>query len=236
VVSCSHGDAEPDAGLSHSPEMPEAPRNILLGTLDQEWRIDRVSQDVVEMLGYAREEATGLSLLGFLHPADVPAVLGAIDRARTSQRTVEVTARVRAKSGAWKASTALLATVTDADPPALAFALVTPAGDRPARREAADTKRELVEAKLQRVARDLRAAGVAHATSGSPDGTLLPALSRLTARQLQILVLLLDGERVPSIADALYVSQSTVRNHLSSIFAKVGVHSQADLVHQMRTD
>jgi DNA-binding CsgD family transcriptional regulator len=30
------------------------------------------------------------------------------------------------------------------------------------------------------------------------------------------------------------VSQSTVRNHLSSVFKKVGVHSQAELIRRLR--
>jgi hypothetical protein len=32
------------------------------------------------------------------------------------------------------------------------------------------------------------------------------------------------------IASQLYVSQSTVRNHLATIFHKFGVHSQAELL------
>jgi DNA-binding NarL/FixJ family response regulator len=63
-----------------------------------------------------------------------------------------------------------------------------------------------------------------------------PALSRLTAREWEILLLLMDGERVPSIAAELYVTQSTVRNHLSSVFSKLGVHSQAELLRQLRTN
>jgi DNA-binding CsgD family transcriptional regulator len=31
------------------------------------------------------------------------------------------------------------------------------------------------------------------------------------------------------------VSQSTVRNHLSSIFRKVGVHSQSELLRRLRS-
>jgi DNA-binding NarL/FixJ family response regulator len=46
----------------------------------------------------------------------------------------------------------------------------------------------------------------------------------------------MDGERVPSIAAELYVTQSTVRNHLSSVFSKLGVHSQAELLRQLRTN
>jgi DNA-binding CsgD family transcriptional regulator len=39
-----------------------------------------------------------------------------------------------------------------------------------------------------------------------------------------------EGERVTRIAAAMYLSPSTIRNHLSAIYAKVGVHSQDELV------
>jgi DNA-binding NarL/FixJ family response regulator len=42
------------------------------------------------------------------------------------------------------------------------------------------------------------------------------------------------GERVPGIAREMYVSQSTVRNHLAAIFRKTGVNSQADLLALLR--
>jgi DNA-binding NarL/FixJ family response regulator len=40
----------------------------------------------------------------------------------------------------------------------------------------------------------------------------------------------LRGERVSTIAADLYLSASTIRNHLSAIFAKAGVHSQTELL------
>ncbi|MFN2517823.1 MAG: LuxR C-terminal-related transcriptional regulator [Jatrophihabitantaceae bacterium] len=36
---------------------------------------------------------------------------------------------------------------------------------------------------------------------------------------------MLDGERPLEIAGRLFLSQSTVRNHLSSVFVKLGVES-----------
>ena len=54
-------------------------------------------------------------------------------------------------------------------------------------------------------------------------------LRRLKERA-RILRRLLRGERVPTIARDLFLSQSTVRNHLSAIYRRLGVHSQAGLL------
>lgn len=60
-------------------------------------------------------------------------------------------------------------------------------------------------------------------------------LQSLSARQLDILGRLLDGDRPPAIARDLYVSASTVRNHLGNIFTKLGVHSQEELLTLLRS-
>ncbi|MGZ8784655.1 MAG: LuxR C-terminal-related transcriptional regulator [Acidimicrobiia bacterium] len=46
--------------------------------------------------------------------------------------------------------------------------------------------------------------------------------------------LLLQGKRVATIAAELYISQSTVRNHLSAMFKKYQVHSQPELLEALR--
>jgi len=57
-----------------------------------------------------------------------------------------------------------------------------------------------------------------------------PALDALSARERQILVLLMQSLRVPAIAERLFIAQSTVRNHLKAIYRKLGVSSQRELV------
>jgi DNA-binding CsgD family transcriptional regulator len=42
------------------------------------------------------------------------------------------------------------------------------------------------------------------------------------------------GDRVPAIADALFLSQNTVRNQLSSVYRKLGVRSQQEVVDLFR--
>ena len=57
-----------------------------------------------------------------------------------------------------------------------------------------------------------------------------PALAELSAREKQILSLLMQNLRGPAIAERLYISQSTVRNHLKAIHRKLGVRSRAELL------
>jgi DNA-binding CsgD family transcriptional regulator len=56
----------------------------------------------------------------------------------------------------------------------------------------------------------------------------------LSPREREIVELLLQGLRVPSIAARLYLSHHTVRNHLRTIFAKCEVRSQRELVERLR--
>ncbi len=60
------------------------------------------------------------------------------------------------------------------------------------------------------------------------------AVGALRSRQGEILVGLLRGERVPAIARELFISPHTVRNHLSTIFAMFGVHSEPELIAPLR--
>jgi PAS domain S-box-containing protein len=48
----------------------------------------------------------------------------------------------------------------------------------------------------------------------------------LTRRELEILRQLTQGHSTSAVADRLHVSRATVRNHVQSIFAKLGVHSR----------
>jgi PAS domain S-box-containing protein len=208
-----------------------APGQVLVGTLDRDWRIDRVSHEVVEMLGYQPAEAAGFPVLGALHPGDTPWFLAAVEHARTGRGTVRATVRVRAKSGDWARLTAVLATLTDDYPPALAFTIIASLDEGLTSR----TEGSRLGAELHRGTRDLRVAGMISRLGLLPDVSRLPALSSLTAREWEILVHLLEGERVAAIAADLRVSQSTVRNHLSSVFSKLGVNSQAQLIRKLRT-
>lgn len=79
---------------------------------------------------------------------------------------------------------------------------------------------------LERIAAVLAESRVASTT----DPERLPGYDDLSSREREILDCLLDHQRVPGIARSLSISEHTVRNHLKSIFAKLGVHSQEELL------
>lgn len=54
--------------------------------------------------------------------------------------------------------------------------------------------------------------------------------SRLTERELEILRLLSEGNRPAEVASKLFVSIKTVKNHLTSIYSKLGVATGAQAV------
>ena len=57
-----------------------------------------------------------------------------------------------------------------------------------------------------------------------------PLRALLTAREKEVLYLLVQGKATREIADSLRISYATVRNHLQTILRKLGVHSQREAV------
>jgi DNA-binding NarL/FixJ family response regulator len=55
-----------------------------------------------------------------------------------------------------------------------------------------------------------------------------PAAPVLTARQLEVLRLLARGRSNRDIADQLYISEHTVKNHIRSILEKLHLHSRME--------
>ncbi len=66
------------------------------------------------------------------------------------------------------------------------------------------------------------------------DEDLVSDDDNLSSRQIEILRRLLGGQRVRDVAQELFLSQSTIRNHLSAIYQRFGVHSQTELLNLLR--
>lgn len=87
---------------------------------------------------------------------------------------------------------------------------------------------------LTRIAHEIEELGLGSHVGPDIDSMSMVASADLTSRQHEVVRRLVAGERVPSIARSIFLSQSTVRNHLLAVFRKFGVHSQAELIEKLR--
>ena len=55
-------------------------------------------------------------------------------------------------------------------------------------------------------------------------------IAKLTKRELEIITLVCEGSKNQQIADRLFISEGTVRNHLTVIFDKLGVSDRFELI------
>ncbi len=67
-------------------------------------------------------------------------------------------------------------------------------------------------------------------SNGTPPARHLSLPLALTGRELEVLLALADTGTTARVAARLHISQSTVRSHVKSILAKLGVHSRTQAV------
>ncbi len=91
-----------------------------------------------------------------------------------------------------------------------------------------------LERRLRRIGAELRATGLLDSVDMALALDEHPQLGELTSPQWEIVRRLYQGERPATIATAVCVSPSTVRNHLSAIYRKFGVRSQFELLAILR--
>jgi DNA-binding CsgD family transcriptional regulator/PAS domain-containing protein len=203
---------------------------VAIGTADVEWRIDAVTNDLRDIIGTAAPDCVGATLLDLVHPDDAAHLLDRRDADHPVPRS-HCHVRFRHRDGRWTDVCVLVAPLTRAGPGRVAFALLgmphPPAGTM------ADRVAEL-ELRLRHIATEVRATGLLDGLGAMPATSDHPQLSELSSRQWEIVSRLTRGDRVPTIARELFISQSTVRNHLASIYARFDVHSQAELLEVLR--
>ena len=205
------------------------PGIVVIGTLDEQWRIDRITSDGDGVFLHSPEDLLGTSALAGVHAEDVGLLLmlAAHSAARAGRATARV--RVRSRGGGWLLARITLQPLAGKGGAAYAFSLCVDGGDSPPEPGA-----PTLEGVLERTQRDVRAAGLAAWLTALPSALQLRELSSLTTREYEILLRLASGHRVASIATELYLSQSTIRNHLTAIFRKFGVRSQTELLDRLR--
>lgn len=98
-----------------------------------------------------------------------------------------------------------------------------------------DPRRRELEDAVRRISDELGRIGLSNGSAPAEPNHTHPDLDLLSRRERDVVTHLLQGHRVVSIAELLDVSEHTVRNHLKSIFRKLGVHSQAELVDRLHS-
>jgi DNA-binding CsgD family transcriptional regulator len=187
---------------------------IVLGVVDESWTVLAISGGTEEALSVGPDQIVGTRLFEWIQgdglAADDPLLL-------EEARPVLLTG----SSGASNHAAILWA-------PAVSGSLERTFALQPTLPTTRERANEL-EMRLSRIAAEVQAAGFA-AASAMPRRDRVSQLATLTDRQWAVLSRLLDGMTPGQIAADLYVSPSTVRNHLSAIFGKFGVHSQVQLL------
>jgi DNA-binding CsgD family transcriptional regulator len=199
---------------------PEIDHPAILGSTNEHLIIDRLSDGAEILLGFSSGDLLGQSLLELVSRADVLSLVRAAARSIETDDRTNLSVSVQRKRETVRCNLVL---VPVHPAPNLMFTLTKDsAGPHRLGTHGGDTTDQ--EAAAEPSAPSHEAAFCAG----------IPWLTRLSAREVEIVKRLFDGDRVPAIAGGLFLSQSTVRNHLSAVYRKLGVRSQQELIHALR--
>jgi DNA-binding CsgD family transcriptional regulator/PAS domain-containing protein len=215
--------------IGHEPICRPEHVPVAVGVTTPGWVITAISTEVRELLSRAPDRCVGERLLSFVHPDDVD-LLSGVDRT-PSVAVSYPRLRFATEERSWRTLSMLVAPARAREGPLIRFALVGLADE--VLTESSNRVVEL-ESCLRRIGAEVVAAGIVGSLQPEADLREFPQLDELSARQWEVLHRLLEGERVATIATRLFVSRSTVRNHLATIFGKFGVHSQGELIELLR--
>lgn len=200
---------------------------MALGTTDANGTILSVSDTVRAIVGIEPAQLVGTALL---NSDEQRRLCLQIDQSADEEHfTASISLHLRDRVSGQESVRCIITSLAEST--SRWFMLVS--GPDPATAPKLDRTAQL-EHRLWRIASEVQASGIFDSLGSLPDAQRFPQLNSLSTRQWEVLRRLLRGERVPSIAASLYVSQSTVRNNLSDIFRVFGVHSQAELLERLR--
>jgi DNA-binding CsgD family transcriptional regulator len=198
----------------------------MIGTTDNQLLIEHID-DAKTLLGYQPGELIGRSLLSLVDEANIPLILGALAQAFTTSCAIATApVAVRTKGEQLIRCEAILVPLVPA--PTSAFALLPEDRDYASAKSLTEVRRVLERFSDRTTAIDLRV------SAAVPTEAELPSITQLTRGELVTVRRLVAGDRVPAIAGALSLSQNTIRNQLSSVYRKLGVRSQQELIDLFR--
>jgi DNA-binding CsgD family transcriptional regulator len=215
-----------DVANSLEPDPFDEPESAVFGHIDDRFTVVEVTDHISAVIGWTAKEWTGTKLLDAVHPRDRTR----LRRAGRGLDPVHIHVRLRARSNGWCAvRLVLFPSGNHRAGTTHGFVMV---GMRSESSTTAQHRLEALEHHLWRIAQEIDLVGVQQ----SPALASSVPKAHLSHRQREIIRLLLRGQRVTTIADSMYLSQSTVRNHLSAAYRKLGVRSQEELLQHFLDD
>ena len=196
--------------------------NALIGTIDVSLRIDRVCTDG-DTSSDGPMGLVGQSIFQIVDLEDLTGLMWALAQSTSTGKGVALHIHVHRGHGQAQLCQMLLLPMDP--PPTFAFALRSV--------EQSEGWPEPEVDALSGATRGHDVFGSSHNLASISEAQV-PGIAELSSRELDVLTRLLAGYRVPAIAKVLFVSQSTVRNHLSAIFRKLNVESQQEVIDLLR--
>ena len=196
--------------------------NALIGTIDVSLRIDRVCTDG-DTSSDGPMGLVGQSIFQIVDLEDLTGLMWALAQSTSTAKGVGLHVHVHRGHGQAQLCQMLLLPMDP--PPTFAFAL-----------RSVEQSEGWSEPEVDALSGETRGHDVFGSSHNlaSISEAQVPGIAELSSRELDVLTRLLAGYRVPAIAKVLFVSQSTVRNHLSAIFRKLNVESQQELIDLLR--
>jgi DNA-binding CsgD family transcriptional regulator/PAS domain-containing protein len=204
----------------------------IVGMMSVQGRIESVYPEGASVLGWDKAEVVGVDLGSLVHPDDIADLKDMIEDSAQTANGAVVNVRMRHATRGWTETRCLFFPVAKVTLGAMAFVVEESHGDL----AGPDTERiASLERHLLRFAAELHAGGWNESHPLAVDASHFAALDQLPRRQRQIVDRLLRGEGISSIAASMFISPSTVRNHLSHVYAVFGVHGQSELLARLRS-
>jgi DNA-binding CsgD family transcriptional regulator len=201
------------------------PTMVVFGALDHDWRFSDLSVQALDRLQWPSGQEGRAHVQDIVHPSDVPVVLALLGRAAVGKDATTIYVRVKGPDEDWLPACISVSALSTQASPRFGIAITFLAKDQGKHLERVD----VLEDELWHLTADVRAR-LARAVSDTNSSEMYG----LTERQAEIVRRLLNGQRVQGIARELFLSPSTVRNHLSASYQKLGVNSQAELIDKLR--
>ncbi|MCW2539979.1 MAG: Response regulator containing a CheY-like receiver domain and an DNA-binding domain [Frankiales bacterium] len=204
--------------------------SLVAGTVDGAWQIERISGNAEQLFGAAVAELIGIPLAQLISAGDAEHFLASLAAAATGQHSIIMHVDIRSTQANASGSTHCEVVLIPLQPNlGCGFVFLSEPTNLPHSEPPTS-----VAAMLRRLDRAVDLAALTRTSNVAMTEADLPGLAKLSARELQIVARLLEGDRVPAIAAELFLSPSTVRTHLAVVYGKLNVSSQQDLLSLVR--